>query len=485
MTTVEIVLLVVGFIFVCLSFFLSRRTDGGGALYGEGTTQTVWTELEEKMIRDRVDEILRDYQTELVDDTENQMNRLCNEKIMAIDEFSQQILSKMDANHQEVVFMYNMLNEKQQEIAKVAPSPDEEERLEEIRTRARNWASIKKTYNAALELLFSREPAGIFESLDTLEKYVSQLADHEESFAERVNAIADFRASMDSLASLLQNPPEPDVSQDLNEIEERLYTLQQLKRKLHRTIPQICALQKEIEENLSFLDSCALDLSHLTKEEEGIRTTLTDLLARIRPLRHAAAETFTARLEAELRDLAFSERVRVICEYLPKPIWKDITDEQIRFLWAPNPGQTPQPLTHIASGGELSRFLLALTSLETRTGDNTYIFDEVDAGVGGMTLGKLAEKLYDLAETHQIILITHWPQLAKRASRHFQIQKHMTEDSTVTVCHALGEEERKQELARRAGGGELGEAFLKSLANAEREEKNKEDKEKNPHDELS
>ena len=119
MTTVEIVLLVVGFIFVCLSFFLSRRTDGGGALYGEGTTQTVWTELEEKMIRDRVDEILRDYQTELVDDTENQMNRLCNEKIMAIDEFSQQILSKMDANHQEVVFMYNMLNEKQQEIAKV------------------------------------------------------------------------------------------------------------------------------------------------------------------------------------------------------------------------------------------------------------------------------------------------------------------------------------------------------------------------------
>lgn len=120
MTAIEIVLLIVGFIFLGISFFISRRTEeSADTAVSEGMSGVVWTEQEEKMIRDRVDEILREYQMDLIDDTENQMNRICNDKIMAMDEFSQQILSKMDANHQEVVFMYNMLNEKEQEISKI------------------------------------------------------------------------------------------------------------------------------------------------------------------------------------------------------------------------------------------------------------------------------------------------------------------------------------------------------------------------------
>ena len=356
-----------------------------------------------------------------------------------------------------------LLEIQQAEIEKVAPEEGEEERLEEIRSRARNLETTIKTYDTALKLLYSREPAGILESLDQLERHLTTINELDESFNEFVNGLADFRALLDALASRLQNPPEREYGQDLNEIEERLYTLAQLKRKLHKTIPQICALQQEITANLSFLDSCALDLKHLQNEEQILKDKLQGVINEIIPLRHTAATNFTHKLEEQLKDLAFSDKVRVIPEYLPQPLWKEIKDERIRFLWAPNPGQTPQPLDHIASGGELSRFLLALTSLEVKEGATTYIFDEVDAGVGGLTLGKLAEKLAELAKKHQIILITHWPQLASQAKRHFQIQKILDETSTSTICHALNEEERRAELARMAGGGELGAAFLKSL----------------------
>ena len=124
MTGLEIFLLIAGFVCLCISAFVARRTvpeqeqkDGGVH------TAAIWTEKEEQLIRERVDEILSDRQSELVEATEEQMNRLCNDKIMAVDEFSRQILEKIENNHQEVVFMYNMLNEKEKEVKNVILEP--------------------------------------------------------------------------------------------------------------------------------------------------------------------------------------------------------------------------------------------------------------------------------------------------------------------------------------------------------------------------
>lgn len=121
MTAVEIILLIVGFACVCISFFITgkRQKEQSGQTEEEAMTASLWTEKEEQMIRDRVMELLEEEQTELVDSTEAQMNRLCNDKIMAIDEFSKQLLEKIETNHQEVVFMYNLLNEKEKEVKKV------------------------------------------------------------------------------------------------------------------------------------------------------------------------------------------------------------------------------------------------------------------------------------------------------------------------------------------------------------------------------
>ncbi len=124
MTSAEIVLLIIGFASICVSFFVAKKTESESSVDVENLlTENIWSEKEEKMIQDRVTQMLKDYQMDLVDDTENQMNRLCNDKIMAIDEFSRQILAKIDANHQEVVFMYNMLNEKEKEVSQYIQTP--------------------------------------------------------------------------------------------------------------------------------------------------------------------------------------------------------------------------------------------------------------------------------------------------------------------------------------------------------------------------
>lgn len=129
MTLLEGIFIVIGFFCICISFFVAgkSREEKEEEQSDSGVASSVWSEKDEKIIQERVEEILVERQTELVDETEDKMNRLCNEKIMAIDEFSRQILEKIDNNHQEVVFMYNMLNEKEKEIKNVVIRPIKEE----------------------------------------------------------------------------------------------------------------------------------------------------------------------------------------------------------------------------------------------------------------------------------------------------------------------------------------------------------------------
>ena len=129
MTAIEIILIIIGFICLCASCFAAKKNSGFAEGEKESLSSELWTEKEEEKIKERVGEILSERQDELVDTTEERMNRLCNDKIMAVDEFSQQILEKIDANHQEVVFMYNLLGEKENELkelmtGKVTPEED-------------------------------------------------------------------------------------------------------------------------------------------------------------------------------------------------------------------------------------------------------------------------------------------------------------------------------------------------------------------------
>lgn len=359
-----------------------------------------------------------------------------------------------------------LLEMQQQEIDKVAPEEGEEERLEDLRSRLRSLTHLRENYEHALALLHGEGSEGLLDLLSRFEKLLGRMSDHDEELRPEAEAVSALRQQLAHLSGRLRRPPSlSDDEVDMEQLEERLFALAQLKRKLRRSLPEILSLREEIAENLSFLDVCALDLSRLSKEEASLTAELSAVIARILPLRHESAEAFARSLEDELRQLGFSEQVRVIPDFTPQEIWPGVTDERGRILWAPNPGQPPQPLDKIASGGELSRFLLALTSIRHDGENATYIFDEVDAGVGGLTLNKLAEKLDALAGQRQMLLITHWPQLAARARKHFQISKVVREASTFTLCSPLDGPARHAELARMAGGGAQGEALARSLEN--------------------
>lgn len=357
----------------------------------------------------------------------------------------------------------DILEMQQQEIDRVAPEAGEEERLEEQRAIVRAAEQTREQYELALGLLHGEEEPGLLDMLGRLERCLHQMARTDDSVSEDADDVTALRQQLSHLSGRLRRPPLPEDMPDVEQMEERLYALAQLKRKLHRSLDEILELREEIRENISFLDACALDITLLDKEEKQLATQLQEVLSALLPQRREAAADFARQLEEELRQLGFSEQVRVIPDFMPQEVWPGLMDEKVRILWAPNPGQAPQPLDRIASGGELSRFLLALMSVRPKAESATYIFDEVDAGVGGLTLNKLAEKLENLAKQRQMLVITHWPQLAARAQKHFQISKTIRDNATFTTCVPLDARQRHAELVRMAGGGQQGEALAASL----------------------
>lgn len=357
----------------------------------------------------------------------------------------------------------DILEMQQQEIDRVAPEAGEEERLEDQRAIVRAAEQTREQYELALGLLHGEEEPGLLDMLGRLERCLHQMARTDDSVSEDADAVTALRQQLSHLSGRLRRPPLPEDMPDVEQMEERLYALAQLKRKLHRSLDEILELREEIRENISFLDACALDITLLDKEEKQLAAQLQEVLSALLPQRREAAADFARQLEEELRQLGFSEQVRVIPDFMPQEVWPGLMDEKVRILWAPNPGQAPQPLDRIASGGELSRFLLALMSVRPKAESATYIFDEVDAGVGGLTLNKLAEKLENLAKQRQMLVITHWPQLAARAQKHFQISKTIRDNATFTTCVPLDARQRHAELVRMAGGGQQGEALAASL----------------------
>lgn len=356
-----------------------------------------------------------------------------------------------------------LLELQQKEIEKVEPEDGEEEKLEIMRSQYKSMDYIKNAYEEGFSILHGDGDAGLITLLNQLERVLEMLnknEDFDHQVANSYEALLTFQEEIKDLNSRFRSSPHVDMDMDmtLNDIESRLYALAQLKRKLNRTIAQIVQLKDEIDTNLSFLDACSLDIIQLEKNESNAISALSTILVTLNLAREHAAKYFCEALQEELKGLGFSEKVSVIPQFVPHVLNKKAEEKYscientVRLLWAPNPGQVPQPLDKIASGGELSRFLLAVIGLQKgQSEDATLIFDEVDAGIGGITLNRVAERLTSLADKRQMLLITHWPQLAARGKNHFRISKEFTETETFSRCIQLDAKTREEELSRMAG----------------------------------
>lgn len=337
------------------------------------------------------------------------------------------------------------------QIEKVKPRKGEEEELvskrEQIKTRAQLSHSVQK----AMDILHGPE-TNLLDSFFELKKILTFLAENDPAFLGHSGELENVQALLEDLDRTLRIADTRADTMELESLESRLWELAQLRRKLNRTLEQILLLEEEIHENISFLDQGKLSLMQLKKREEKLGHELAGIIHDLDAMRKECAQELKARLENELRFLGFSEHIRIDFEFSPDEIYPGIFENKLRLLWVPNPGQPAQPLDKIASGGELSRFLLAMVGLKSEQNLPTLLFDEVDAGIGGTILNQVGLRIKDLARDRQVILITHWAQLACLAQKHFLVKKNILEGETYSLCQGLDNQEAKLELTRMVGG---------------------------------
>jgi len=360
------------------------------------------------------------------------------------------------------------------EIEKLAPEAGEESALEAERGRLRHGTKLAEVTSAAEARLESTEGS----VLDTLGRTIAELghaAALDERLAPLVRQVESAATELRDVAHALGRYAE-SVDQDpnrLSEVEERLYELSRLLRKHGPTTTELLAFRDSLAAELATLDAGDSKMAQHERERAALLGTATTLARALSKARRAAAAALGEAIAQELASLSMG-KARIVVEVatVAAPDGDEglVVDadasrarlgrtgiDRVELLIAPNPGEDPRPLRRIASGGELSRALLAvkrvLASKDAHAG--LYVFDEVDAGVGGAVAEAIGRKIAEVARHHQVLCITHLPQIAAFADVHFHVEKREQKGRTVSVVRRLETEERVEELARMMGGSKL------------------------------
>ncbi len=363
-----------------------------------------------------------------------------------------------------------------QEIHSASLRPGEEEELEAERRRLAHAEQLIQGVEEAI-LALEGEIGAVSGALDMLgqaQERLSRLSHLDEdlnALAERAEILADqisdlLRGLRDYREQVEFNP------QRLEEVEERLALIHSLKRKYGDTIEEILAYAERAEAELAQIEGSDERIEELAHEEERLLQRIGELAASLSAKRQEAAERLARAVEAELQELRMKDtrfRVEIRQEEDPRGVpvngqrlaFDSTGVDRVEFLVSANPGEPLRPLARVASGGETARLMLALkTVLAHADPVPVLIFDEIDVGIGGRVGGVVGQKLWNLARSHQVICVTHLPQLAAYGDQHLHVLKQAEAGRTVVRVHVLEGEERIKELAAMLGAPT--EAGLKS-----------------------
>ena len=280
---------------------------------------------------------------------------------------------------------------------------------------------------------------------------MEQLADIDSLLNDFNRSMAQFRDSLDF------------DEEEFAALEERLNVLNHLKNKYGNSVEEILKTQEQKQKELDKLNNFEEYMCKLRQRMEEQKKSLSELCRQLSELRCKASQPLANKLKEAMIDLNF---LNVDFSISVTPMEEEFHADgydQVEFLISTNPGEMLRPLWQIASGGELSRIMLAFkTVFADRDATDTLVFDEIDAGISGKTAWKVAEKLGRLSKNHQIICITHLPQIASMEDVHFLIEKNVKGERTTTDIRLLDEEESQGELARLLGSGEMTRAVLEN-----------------------
>lgn len=383
-------------------------------------------------------------------------------------------LEKTDLDENERNREISLLTFEIDEIENAALTTGEDDTLENEYRKMVNSKKITEAMNLVYQETGYESGSGAGEAVGRALRELNAVV----SFDEALSGLSEQLLDIDSLLNDFNRSVSEYMSdcefseEEFRSTEERLNTVNHLKSKYGNTIEKILAYKAEKEEVLEKLEDYDKCREEMRLELQETEQKLSSLCERVSGLRVKYAKELSELLKQALFDLNFLEvEFEVSVEpQLGKYTQKGFDD--VEFLLSTNPGEKVKPLSQVASGGELSRIMLALkTVLAKKDAIDTLIFDEIDTGISGRTAQKVAEKLSELSKEHQVICITHLPQIAAQASHHFLIRKGCEQGETLTDVKELSTDESVEELARMLGGAKITEAVLlnakemKDLAN--------------------
>ena len=345
-----------------------------------------------------------------------------------------------------------------EELEKAELREGEDEELSQRREVLRNAERLTGAVDGAWQALTGGEEGeGAVSLLMEAENRLSQGGKYSPDLKELSEKAERLRCDTDDLAELVRDlrGTLDFYPGELDEIEERLDRLYRLKKKYGGTVGEMLAYLDRCREELDAIQFSEDRMNQLDKELEKAQAQAVKLGEKLSARRHKAAEELAGRIQSELKALDMP-KVQFQVEFAPKdaPGGMDATGmDTVRFLMSANVGEALKPINKIASGGELSRIMLALKNVLAETEQvTTLIFDEVDTGVSGRAAVKVAQKLFQVSRGRQVLCVTHLPQIAAMGDVHFSVEKGEAKGRTFTKVERLDRAQRREELARLSGG---------------------------------
>ena len=363
-----------------------------------------------------------------------------------------------------------LLRFQHEEIASTHVSPNEDERLETERLRLKNGQMLYERVQLCIDELYGLDGA-MFERLGHLGKELAKCTSVDESLGVRADEMDALSYGVEDLASNLRDYlRQLDLDpQRLEQVEERLDTLNKLKRKYGGSLAAVLEYAAQATQQLDEIENIDDAIDKVRDNLNATHERLCKLAAKLSQKRQKASKKLAKEVEVELVALKMVD-TRFAVHLTALASSKDASPylhhnthylsetgmDRASFMIAPNVGEAIKPLAAIASGGELSRVVLAIKAILAQNDSlETVVFDEVDAGIGGAVAEMVGKKLSALARYHQILCITHLPQIAKYGRRHFRIEKVIAKGRTHTTIKQLNEKARVKEVARMLGGEKI------------------------------
>ena len=341
------------------------------------------------------------------------------------------------------------------ELDAMAPQPGEEATLAEMRARLMHREKLAAAVNVALGELAGER--GVERGLNAAARAVERASDKaagrlETGLAAIERAIVEIQEAIGQFEAVLREDARETGNAD--KVEERLFALRALARKHNVGVDGLAALRTEIAAKVAAIEDGGGELRRLAEREEEARRQFLATAKLLGKLRRRAASRLDKAIAEELAPLRLDKaRFHTVIVPLDEQEWSEHGQDRVSFTVATNPGAPPGPLARIASGGELSRLMLALKVVLARGSPvTTLVFDEVDSGIGGAAAAAVGERLYRLGERLQVLVVTHSPQVAAIGMHHWRVAKDQGANQTSTTVEELSVSQRREEIARMLSG---------------------------------